>query len=107
MPKKKKQRAEKQESNTMTNEITVVLSAPAKSGYRAGFETVAACRAKAAELLSGLREIDGEIVELTITPDTMIETDSPDGGTTYCYATQADADADQDGAYAVQYSEVA
>ena len=37
----------------------------------------------------------------------MIEVESPDGGTTYCYATQADADADTDGAYAVQYSEVA
>jgi hypothetical protein len=36
----------------------------------------------------------------------MIEVESPDGGTTYCYATQADADADTDGAYAVQYRAV-
>lgn len=37
----------------------------------------------------------------------VVDVISPDGGTVYCYATQADADADADGAYAIQYTELA
>lgn len=76
----------------MKNEIE--LSAPAKSGYRRQFETVEEARDRAAAILG-------------VTVATMIEAKSPDGETTYCYASQEDADADQDGAYAVQYREVA
>ena len=69
----------------------IILSAPAKSGYTEQFESTSEAQAKAAELLG-------------VSADDMIEVESPDGGTTYCYATQEDADADRDGAYAVQYS---
>ena len=67
-----------------------ILSAPANSGYEEQFETVGEARAAAANILD-------------IDVDFMIETESGDGGTTYCYATQEDADDDTDGAYAVQY----
>ena len=79
------------ESNTMTNETTITLSAPAKSGYKAEFESTDEARIAAAGLLD-------------ITVEDMVEVESGDGSTTYCYASQSDADADQDGAYAVQYS---
>jgi hypothetical protein len=69
----------------------ITLSAPAKSGYTAEFESIEDAQAKAAELLG-------------CSVDDMIEVLSPDGGTIYCYATQKEADSDQDGAYAVQYS---
>ena len=78
----------------MTSQTTITLSAPAKSGYNAEFESIEATRIAAAELLG-------------VTVDDMIEVESGDGGTTYCYASQADAAADQDGAYAVQYSATA
>jgi hypothetical protein len=68
------------------------LSAPRKSGYEAQYETVVDAREAAADLL----DIDVE---------DMILTESGDGATTYCYASQEAADADQDGAYAVQYSD--
>lgn len=70
------------------------VSAPAQSGFRAEFETTNEAREKATDLLG-------------CTVDEMEERESPDGGTTYCYATVAEADADPDGAYAVQYSEIA
>lgn len=66
------------------------LSAPRKSGYEKQFESMEDLREKAADLLN-------------CTVDEMIEVESGDGGTVHCYASQADADADQDGAYAVQY----
>ena len=68
----------------------MTLSAPRNSGYKAKCETVDAARVAAAELLD-------------VTVPEMIEIESCDGGTTYCYASQSDADADRDGAYAVQY----
>lgn len=68
----------------------ITLSAPAKSGYKKEFETIDEARAKAAYLLD---------VEL----DEMVEVEMNE--VTYCYATQEEADADQDGAYAVQYYE--
>ena len=37
--------------------------------------------------------------------DEAIEVVSPDGATTYYYRSQADADADRDGAYAAQITE--
>lgn len=70
----------------------ITLSAPAKSGYRQEFESISEAREAAAQLL-GLAD-DGEVIEVL----------SPDGGTVYCYESQEQADADQDGAYAVQYS---
>jgi hypothetical protein len=69
----------------------VTLSAPNKSGYKETFETISGARTKAAWLLD-------------TTVDDMVETESGDGSITYCYPSQAEADADQDGAYAVQYS---
>lgn len=74
----------------MENNNAVTLSAPAKSGYKAEFESISEARIAAAQLLD-------------MAMDEMIEIESGDGGTTYCYASQADADADQDGAYAVKY----
>ena len=71
---------------------TVTLSAPAKSGYKTEFESTNEARTAAAGLLD-------------VTVNDMIEVNSCDGKTTYCYASQEDADADQDGAYAVQYAE--
>lgn len=70
----------------------IILSAPKKSGYRSECETAGQARLEAAEILG---------VDLA----DMIEVVSPDGGTTYCYASQEDADEDLDGAYAVQYGE--
>jgi len=74
--------------------MQIELSAPRQSGYEQIFETVAEARSAAAEIL-GVPVAD------------MVEV-GPVGGedVTYCYATQADADDDQDGAYAVQYKEV-
>lgn len=74
------------------------LSAPSKSGYKGEFETLAEVRAKAADLLS-----DGDAVT---TPATMVEIEAgtcTSDAMTYCYASQEDADADLDGAYAVKY----
>lgn len=72
----------------------IELSAPRQNGYEKTFETVAEARSAAADIL-GISVAD------------MIEV-GPVGGedVTYCYATQADADDDQDGAYAVQYKEI-
>lgn len=71
--------------------MQIELSAPGNSGYAQTFETVAEARAAAAGIV-GISLAD------------MIEV-GPVGGedVTYCYATQSDADNDQDGAYAVQY----
>ena len=71
--------------------MQIELSAPSKSGYEEVYATVAEARAAAANIL-GVSVAD------------MIEV-GPVGGedVTYCYASQADADDDQDGAYAVQY----
>lgn len=71
--------------------MQIELSAPRQSGYEQTLDTVAEARAAAAGILG-------------VSVDDMIEV-GPVGGedVTYCYATQADADDDQDGAYAVQY----
>lgn len=69
-----------------------ILSAPAHSGYRREFKSMAEMDAAAAEIL----HCDAEDI---------VESVSPDGGTVYYYASQAAADADLDGAYAVQYTE--
>lgn len=66
------------------------LSAPCKSGYQRDFATTDQAREAAAALL-GVALAD------------MIEVESPDGSVIYCYASQDEADVDQDGAYAVQY----
>ena len=71
-----------------------ILSAPALSGYEKKFESIMELAAEAARLLDCEQE---DVVDVI----------SPDGGTVYCYATQADADADADGAYAIQYTELA
>jgi hypothetical protein len=71
--------------------MTHTLSAPRKSGYERQFESIDDLRVVAAGLLD-------------CTVEEMIEVESGDGGTVYCYASQAEADADQDGAYAVQYT---
>jgi hypothetical protein len=68
-----------------------ILSAPARGGFRQEFDTVEEAIEKAAELLG-------------VDVATMIQIESPDGATTYCYASQAAADSDLDGAYAVQYA---
>jgi hypothetical protein len=68
------------------------LSAPAKSGYLKTFDTEAEAQEHAAELCH-------------CHVDDLILVESPDGGTTYCYGSQEEADADRDGAYAVQYRE--
>lgn len=74
------------------------LSAPSKSGYEGVFDTLAEVREAAAAKLGDWTE--------PVSVDDMIEvTGGGDGRTIYCYATQADADADDDGAYAVQYVE--
>jgi len=65
----------------------ITVSAPAKSGFRKEFEDVEQARACAAELL-GVSMAD------------MVEVESPDGGLTFCYASQADAAADWDGRHA-------
>jgi hypothetical protein len=75
----------------MENNTAVTLSAPARSGYKAEFESIDEARIAAAGLLD-------------VVIDDMIEVESGDGNTTFCYASQADADVDQDGAYAVQYA---
>lgn len=69
------------------------LSAPSKSGFREQYEDVEAIREKAANLLD-CAQAD------------LVEVESGDGDITYCYASQAAADADPDGAFAVQYREV-
>ncbi len=69
----------------------IILSAPAKAGYRAEFFKIDAARREAAKILG-------------IDPGDMIEVESPDGATTYCYDSQEAADVDAEGAYAVQYS---
>jgi hypothetical protein len=66
----------------------ITLYAPAKSGYEKEFESVDAARAQAAQLL-GVALAD------------MVEVYLDD--VAYCYASQEDADADKDGAYAVGY----
>lgn len=68
-------------------ESMVILSAPGKGGYRREFESVAAARKAAAELLG-------------VDVNDMVEVESPDGGLTYCYASQEAADADYDGRHA-------
>jgi hypothetical protein len=76
------------------------LSAPRKSGYKETFATLTEVREKAADLLS---DMWGETV---VTPETMIEIDAGDSTVTwitYCYASQEDAEDDEDGAYAVKY----
>lgn len=70
----------------------ITLSAPNFSGYMGQFDTAAAAELKAAWLLN-------------VALDNLVTRESGDGGTTYCYASEADADADRDGAYAVRYSE--
>lgn len=73
--------------------MTITLSAPAKSGYKAEFETIEEAQAKAAEILG-------------CTVEEMVETQAGEEGVTYCYASDADADEDRnDGAYAVKYTE--
>lgn len=69
------------------------VSAPRKSGYLKTFDAEAQAQEHAAELTH-------------CHVDDMIMVESPDGAITYCYGNQQDADADQDGAYAVQYYEV-
>ncbi len=71
-----------------------ILSAPAQSGYIKSFAHLSDARWEAAQLMG-------------ITVDAMIEVDSPDGGTTYCYSSLEMVEADRDGAYAVQYRGVA
>ena len=63
------------------------VSAPAKSGYRKEFKSIEQARACAAELLG-------------VTMEDMVEVESPDGGLTYCYSSQTEADADYDGRHA-------
>ncbi len=81
------------------------LSAPALSGYEKEFDTVDEARMEAAKLLSGIHYIDDQMIEFQVTVADMVEVESGDGGTTYCYASQEEADSDNDGAYAVQYRE--
>ena len=64
-----------------------ILSAPGKGGYCKEFESIEAARKAAAELLG-------------VAMEEMVEVESPDGGLTYCYASQAAADADWDGRHA-------
>ena len=71
----------------MSHTRMIILSAPAKSGFRREFEDVEQARACAAELLG-------------VTIEEMVEVESPDGGLTYCYGSQAEADADWDGRHA-------
>jgi hypothetical protein len=61
------------------------------------YSTLQAVRAAAAAALSGIRTIDDELVDLQVTTESMIEEESCDDSRTYCYATQADADADRSG----------
>ncbi len=70
--------------------MTYILRAPAKSGYTEAFDTLREVRERVAEIL-GVEDA--------------IEVDSPDLTTTYCYATQMEADLDKEGAYALQYRE--
>lgn len=95
----------------VTDERRYLLSAPAKGGYRETFIGLFEVQVQAAKILGIVEPSEhGSMVGLATdryarAVASMIGVESPDGGTTYCYATQADADADQDGAYAVQYSE--
>ena len=66
------------------------LSAPSKSGYSRDFDTTQEARVMAAYLLD-------------VAVEDMVEIESPDGGETYCYGSQAELEADLDGAYAVKY----
>jgi hypothetical protein len=71
--------------------MTWILSTPGKDGFTCEYDDLEDARSWAAYLLQC-----GKLVEVP----------SPDGSTVYCcYASQADAD--QDGAYAVQCREVA
>lgn len=69
---------------------TYILSAPSHAGYQRHCTTIRELRRHTAQLLG-------------VPAARIVEVESPDGGTTYCYASQADADADSTGAYAVQY----
>lgn len=77
--------------------VTIILSAPSQSGYRTEIEDndLTYTRNLAAQLLHCSRD---EMIEVHVTGD-----GAEIAETTYCYASQADADADPDGAYAVQY----
>lgn len=68
----------------------ITLTAPSYGGYEKDFGTVREARYAAARILGCMVE---EMVQVT----------SGDGDVTYCYASQVDADEDEDGAYAVQY----
>ena len=70
--------------------MTWILSAPGKDGFTCKYDNLEDVRSWAAYLLQS---------------EVLVEVPSPDGSTVYCYASQADAD--RDGAYAVQYREVA
>lgn len=76
---------------TPTNEA-YILNAPAKSGLRREFATLDEAMDAAADLIG---------VSLTdmVTVD-MVE-GTGDCGVTYCYASDEDAESDDDGAYAV------
>ena len=71
----------------------ITLSAPRLGGYHGEFETLEAALAKSAELL----EID---------PSEVVTGESGDGSITYYYASEDDRDADYDGAYTIQSTEV-
>lgn len=68
--------------------VKIRLSAPAFGGYTAEYESESETQERAAAML-GVSVTD------------LIEIESPDGSTTYLYATQAAADSDRDGAYAI------
>jgi hypothetical protein len=70
--------------------MTWILSAPGKDGFTCEYDDLEDARSWAAYLLQC---------------DKLVEVPSPDGSTVYSYASQADAD--RDGAYSVQYREVA
>ena len=67
-----------------------IVSAPAQSGFEKTVETEQAAWDLAAKLVG-------------VATDDMETRESPDGATTYCYASEADAEADTDGAYEVQF----
>jgi hypothetical protein len=66
------------------------LSNPKKSGYTTEVGSIDEAKRIASE-----RWFD-------CAADEIVTRESPDGGTIYLYASDDDADADQDGAYAVQ-----
>lgn len=73
--------------------MRIQLSAPGKAGHKSIHEDWASVAAAAARLLD-CGECD------------LVVRESPDGGTTYYYASEAEADSDWDGAYAVQAREM-